>query len=171
MVPVLVILDKVVVRVQVNEMVRTVVQAVAADGAVSLEAQELQVKEITVVPVTVTQAVHNRVVVAEVQVALEVLILLQMPQAAQVVQVLLHHYLALQSHMQVVVAEAVMQQAVQVDQVSAVQAADHKLVAVMRLLLLVLVVAEAAAAVQVIQVLRLCVVLFVPSLLMLFNSW
>jgi hypothetical protein len=77
-------------------MVRTVVLAAAADGAVSLEAQELQAKEITVVPVTVRQVLRNLVEVAEVQVALVVLMLHQVTQAVQVAQELLHHCLALQ---------------------------------------------------------------------------
>jgi hypothetical protein len=77
-------------------MVRTVVLLAAADGAVSLEAQELQAKEITVVPVTARQVLRNLVEVAEVQVALVVLMLHQITQAVQVAQELLHHCLALQ---------------------------------------------------------------------------
>jgi hypothetical protein len=50
-----VMLEQVAAQVQVQETVKTVVQVAAADGVVSLEEQELQVKEILVVQETVAQ--------------------------------------------------------------------------------------------------------------------
>ena len=87
---------KVAVQVQVKELAKTVVQQAEADGAASLEAQELQVKEITVVQETEVPEDQNLVAAAEVQVVPVVLMLHRIPQAVQAVLALLRHYLVLQ---------------------------------------------------------------------------